>query len=169
MQDWYDNGKPTVFWLPGFFFTPSFTTAALQNYARSNKLPIDSVGFDFQMMGTDPAAYTTPPESGIYIYGMFVEGCAWDRDKQVLQESRPKVLFEVRIRGCVLCSLIRTCAERFCAITAAGIGLCVHEATSTTPVNAAKSAATICHAACRLQLPNAGIIANSGARCRRRQ
>lgn len=148
MQDWYDNGKPTVFWLPGFFFTPSFTTAALQNYARSYKLPIDSVGFDFQMMGTDPAAYTTPPESGIYIYGMFVEGCAWDRDKQVLQESRPKVLFEVRIlRLCssFLPAMTRTCAERLCAITATGIGLCVHEATST--VNAAKSAETVCHAA----------------------
>ncbi|GLC60993.1 hypothetical protein PLESTB_001703700 [Pleodorina starrii] len=94
LQSWYDNGPPPVFWLSGFFFTPSFTTAALQNYARKHKLPIDIVGFDFVMMGTDPSAYETPPEDGVYVHGLFLEGCGWDPLAHRLCESRPKVLFE---------------------------------------------------------------------------
>ncbi|PNH03664.1 Dynein heavy chain 7, axonemal [Tetrabaena socialis] len=94
LQSWYDHGPPSVFWLSGFFFTPSFTTAALQNYARKHTLPIDTVGFDFVMMGTDPSTYETPPEDGVYVHGLFLEGCAWDASERQLCESRPKVLFE---------------------------------------------------------------------------
>ena len=33
------------------------------------------------------------PEEGVYIYGLFLEGCAWDRRSRVLTESAPKELF----------------------------------------------------------------------------
>jgi dynein heavy chain, axonemal len=90
----YENGAPASFWLPGFFFTPSFTTAALQNYARARKLAIDRVGFDFEIIPTDPAVIFTPPSEGVYVHGMFLEGCAWDSSLQELTESRPKILTE---------------------------------------------------------------------------
>ena len=64
---------------------------SIQNYARKHKLPIDTVGFDFVMMGTDPAAYTEPPEDGVFVHGLFLEGCAWDASAKQLCESRPKV------------------------------------------------------------------------------
>lgn len=94
LQSWYENGQPAVFWVSGFFFTPSFTTAALQNYARRNKLPIDTVGFDFVVMNLNPAEYTEPPPEGAYIHGLFLEGCGWDEDNKRLCESRPKALFD---------------------------------------------------------------------------
>eukprot|EP00951_Prasinocladus_malaysianus_P035026 scaffold358040_cov37-Prasinocladus_malaysianus.AAC.1 len=94
LQTWYEKGPPVCFWLSGFFFTPSFTTAALQNYARRNQLAIDTIGFDFEIMGMQPSDLSGPPESGIYVNGMFLEGCGWDAEKRLLAESRPKVLFE---------------------------------------------------------------------------
>ena len=93
-SDWYENGQPSVFWISGFFFTPSFTTAALQNFARANTFAIDTVDFEMEMLDMDEKQYTTPPDVGIYVYGMYLEGCAWDKKEKILCESRPKVLFE---------------------------------------------------------------------------
>jgi len=92
LQSWFDVGKPAVFWISGLFFTPAFLTAALQNYARLYKIPIDEVDYDFQVMEMDKNKYSAPPKDGVYIYGMFVEGCGYDANKQVLCESIPKVL-----------------------------------------------------------------------------
>ena len=91
---WYRNGQPSIFWISGFFFTPSFTTAALQNFARGNGYAIDTVGYEMEMLDVDPGKYTSAPETGIYVHGLFLEGCAWDAEKKLLAESRPKVLFE---------------------------------------------------------------------------
>ena len=45
IDKWFKEGKPSIFWLSGFFFPQAFLTGNLQNHARHRKIPIDTVCF----------------------------------------------------------------------------------------------------------------------------
>lgn len=92
LNQWLQHGPPVVFWLSGFFFTQSFLTGCLQNYARRYTIPIDLLGFEFIVTKMQTA--TQRPDDGQYVSGIFLEGARWDSDSQSLTESLPKVLHE---------------------------------------------------------------------------
>lgn len=93
-QHWVDTGKPSLYWISGFFFTQSFITGTRQNYARKHGIAIDQLNFHFDVMSTIPTdGSSMPPEEGCYIHGLYLDGCRWDATHEVLGESEPKVLY----------------------------------------------------------------------------
>lgn len=70
-QNWIDYDAPIVFWISGFFFTQSFLTGALQNYARRHKIPIDKLDFEFEVTEFE-TDINVSPSYGVYIKVRFL-------------------------------------------------------------------------------------------------
>ena len=61
----------------------------MQNYARKNKFPIDTICFDFEVVGDR----NPDIESGCYIRGLYLDGGKWDEIGGYLTEPVPKILY----------------------------------------------------------------------------
>jgi len=96
-QMWYDLGRaPPVFWISGIFFPQAFFTGAMQNFARKYNEEIDLLSYRQSTMdhiSDAPTELTKAPDNGVYIYGIFLEGCRWDVTTHQLEDSRKKELF----------------------------------------------------------------------------
>ncbi|KAG2381746.1 hypothetical protein C9374_006130 [Naegleria lovaniensis] len=88
MRNWLRNGLPKAFWLSGFFFPQGFFTGVLQTFARKYNVEIDSLSFTFRIMHEmTPEEIEEGPEDGVYVYGLYLNGAKWNKDKETLEES----------------------------------------------------------------------------------
>lgn len=87
IRDWLMNGNPSSYWLPGMFFPQGFMTGVLQTHARQYKIAIDKLEFAFTIMEQEKQEeIEEAPESGVYIYGLYLDGARWDRENEILTD-----------------------------------------------------------------------------------
>jgi dynein heavy chain len=96
-RTWLNQGRPNCYWLTGFFNPQGMLTAMKQEVTRqhiSEKWALDDVVYHTEVTGFErPEKVTAQPAEGIYVYGLFLEGCAWSKQEGTLVESEPKKLF----------------------------------------------------------------------------
>ena len=86
-----------------------FLTGTLQTYARKYSLPIDRLSFKFRVLPNyrDQNALTEAmkklafgeqlkmdqgiqqPEDGVLVHGLFMDGCRWNDDAMLIEDSLP--------------------------------------------------------------------------------
>eukprot|EP00949_MAST-11_sp_MAST-11-sp1_P002825 g2825.t1 len=97
LSGWVAQSRPPTFWLTGFFNPQGFLTAMRQEVTRAHamdKWSLDDVVFHTEV--TEYVSHETvkkPPAEGVYIHGLFLDGCAWSKSENTLIESEPKKLF----------------------------------------------------------------------------
>jgi len=89
---WVKNDIPFMFWFSAYFFQQAFLTGVLQNYARKDKIAIDRIIWNFQVLKLNfvPDGH---PERGAYSNGLFMDGARWDDENMCVADSFPKVLW----------------------------------------------------------------------------
>jgi len=108
MDVWMKNGPPNLFWVAGMYFPQGFMTAVLQQHSRKTRIAIDTLSFQCEvkteiynsplcplaMQADDAVPMDFPlPEIGVNIYGLFLQGARWSREKTCIEDSLQGELF----------------------------------------------------------------------------
>ena len=94
--NWLRNGRPSCFWLTGFFNPTGFLTANRQEVCRKHSKDgwaLDDVIDASEVLRQEREEVRKGPDEGSYFYGLFLEGCKWDKLGNKLADSDPKILF----------------------------------------------------------------------------
>jgi len=86
LSTWANGSYPSSYWLAGFTYPTCFLTSVLQMSARRDCIPIDMLSFSFSIVDADAVDITSPPQDGVYIREMYLEGAGWDRERKCLCE-----------------------------------------------------------------------------------
>jgi len=96
LTSWLKGGRPNVFWLTGLFNPQGFLTANRQEVCRKHSKEgwaLDDVVNLTKVVNMEREEVRKGPDEGVYIYGLFLDGCRWDKSGNKLADSVPKVLF----------------------------------------------------------------------------
>jgi len=97
LSTWINTTRPFTYWMTGFFNPQGFLTSARQEVTRRHKAEKwaldDVVIVTYMTDHFDSRKIKGPPDEGIYIYGLFLEGAGWDKSKKMLCEATPKEMY----------------------------------------------------------------------------
>ena len=93
-ESWLLNGPPSSYWLSGFFFPQGFITSVLQVYVRQTGTPIDALEISTKATDLVEVPLHSPPSTGVYVHGLFLQGSRFNVATMNLEESLPGVLFD---------------------------------------------------------------------------
>jgi len=96
LTTWLQNGRPLCFWLTGFFNPSGFLTASRQEVCRAHSKDgwaLDDCVNTFEVLKQERDDVKAGPAEGIYIYGLALDGARWDKGRNALTDSEPKVRF----------------------------------------------------------------------------
>ncbi|CAG9323486.1 unnamed protein product [Blepharisma stoltei] len=94
IRRWLIHGKPESYWLSSFFFPQGFLTSVMQSHSRKFRVPIDNLIFTFEMQSfTEIERIEEKIEDGVYVHGLYMEGCRWEAETNVLEDSKPGVMW----------------------------------------------------------------------------
>jgi len=89
IRTWLRKGPPSCFWLSAFYFPHGFMTGVLQASARQMETAVDELAFSHTLLEqVTPEEVTSPPEHGVYVYGIYTEACRWDKLRRQLANRR---------------------------------------------------------------------------------
>lgn len=93
-SDWIKQ-EPLVMWISGLHIPQSYLTALVQFTCRKKKWALDKSTL-YTIVTNYPSAdqIKKRPEDGCYISGLFIEGAAWDLERQCLKRQNPKELIQ---------------------------------------------------------------------------
>ncbi|XP_022239106.1 dynein heavy chain 8, axonemal-like [Limulus polyphemus] len=93
-SSWIFEKRPDVFWMTGFFNPQGFLTAMRQEVTRAHRgWALDSVTLHNEVLRHFKEEISSPPQEGVYVHGLFLDGAGWDRKNCKITESLPKMLF----------------------------------------------------------------------------
>jgi dynein heavy chain len=110
LYKWLNTGRPRAYWLTGFFNPQGFLTAMKQEVNR--KHTADKWALDDVIMTSEvchpPKDFETlkdSPSEGVYVWGLFLDGCSWSGRENKMVDSEPKKLFSplpiLYVTGCL--------------------------------------------------------------------
>lgn len=92
---WVNEHEPDVMWLSGLHIPEAYLTALVQSTCRKNGWPLDkSTLFTHVTNAPTPSELVETTHHGCFLYGLYVEGAAWDINKGCLVRQVPKELVQ---------------------------------------------------------------------------